>query len=90
MVSKPKSKIIYVRHMGLTKDKGCTTLGSYMVGARNEDEAKRFVKDKVAKHLKLSAFIKKEEDLVIYKLPKINYGDVYKRVGGIDEWEQII
>ncbi|MGH0950769.1 hypothetical protein [Bacillus mycoides] len=72
MASKPKSKTFVVHHRGRASHGGCTILGSYRVGARNEKEAEGFVKQVIGKHAKVKTFRKLEEN-------SVPYGNVVRR-----------
>lgn len=57
MASKVKnSKAFIVLHKGMTHNRGCTTLGRYCVGAKNEKEAEQFVRDEIGKYNKVRVY----------------------------------
>lgn len=59
MASKVKKYNHYiVLQRGKTKKWGCTTLGRYIVAAKNEKEAVQFVKNKFGKHINVSVYYK--------------------------------
>ncbi|PES54478.1 hypothetical protein [Bacillus thuringiensis] len=72
MASKPKSKTFVVHRRGRANHGGCTILGSYRVGARNEKEAEDFVRSKIGKHAKVKTYSQLEEN-------SVPYGDVVER-----------
>ena len=47
-----------VLHRGRTAKRGCTVLGRYRVGAKNEEEALKFVKAIAGKHIKAEVYYK--------------------------------
>lgn len=85
MASKVKNYNHYiVLQRGKTKDRGCTTLGRYIVAAKNKKEAVQFVKDKFGKHINVSVYYKildwdvENYVKIRYKRNKLDYKEVIK------------
>lgn len=73
MASKPKCKTYIVLHRGQASHGGYTTLGRYIVGARNEKEAESLLRGSVGKHAKVSVYY---ED----KHKKVSHGTVTRDI----------
>lgn len=85
MASKVKKYNHYiVLRRGKTKDYGCTTMGRFIVAAKNEKEAEQFVKDEIGKHINVSVYYKIPEwDVenyvqIRYGRKKLNYKEVIR------------
>lgn len=67
MASSPKNvKAFIVLHKGMTYHSGCTTLGRYCVGAKNEKEAEQFVRDEIGKHHKVRVYYEDKNRFMPY------------------------
>ncbi|ADO59992.1 hypothetical protein SKN87_26240 (plasmid) [Paenibacillus polymyxa] len=64
MSSKPKTKTYIVHHRGQVIHGGYTVLGRYKIGARNEKEAKQFLREKVGKHTKVKVYYEDKNSVV--------------------------
>lgn len=65
MASKVKRYNHYiVLHRARTKALGCTTLGRYIVAAKNEKEAEQFVKEAIGKYENVKVYYQLETDIV--------------------------
>ena len=66
MGSKPKSKTYIVHHRGKSLQRGYTVLGRYKVGARNEKEAAKLLRETVGKHAKVQVYYVETKNLVAH------------------------
>lgn len=72
MASKPKSKTFIVQHRGRIQN-SCMILGSYIVGARNAQEAEELLRNVIGKHAKVKVYYEDKNKVV-------PHGSVERRV----------
>lgn len=67
MSSKPKNvKTYIVHHRGKAHHGGYTILGRYIVGAKNEKEAEKFLRETIGKHAKVKVYYEDTKKTLSY------------------------